>query len=102
MSSYFGWAVGLAGLLFAIGGVLALTRGWILPYQRRWIRRTAVFGWAQLVVAVAFLLHAAEALLVEDPGVGVAVSNTGFAALLCGLGLAVYAQWPREDAGENG
>ncbi|MEU6988091.1 hypothetical protein ABZ946_32450 [Streptomyces sp. NPDC046324] len=97
MTSYVGWAVGLLGLLLAISGVLAIARGWILPYQRTRIHRTAVFGWAQLVVAGSFLLHAAEALLVEDPDVGIAMSNAGFAALLCGLALGVYAQWPRQD-----
>lgn len=97
MGSYIGIGSALLALLLAFGGVAALTRGWMFPVQRRWIHRTALFGWAQLVTAGSFLLQAVEALLVEDRDAGIVVSNVGFVALVCGLALILLAQRPRQD-----
>ncbi|MFD7321598.1 hypothetical protein ACFV9D_11025 [Streptomyces sp. NPDC059875] len=97
MESYLGVGSLLLALLLATGGVAAIRRGWIFSYQRRWIHRTPLFGWAQLVMAGSFLLQAVDALLVEDPDLGIVVSNVGFVALASGLALSVLAQRPRQD-----
>lgn len=84
------------GALLVAGGVAAIRNGWILPFQRRRVYRTRLFGWAQLVMAAAFAAQVAGQLLDEGearlvPGL------VALFALLAGLVLAVLAQRPTPD-----
>ncbi|MFJ2932640.1 hypothetical protein ACIO8G_07710 [Streptomyces sp. NPDC087219] len=85
----------LAVLLVA-GGVAAVRSGWILPFQRRRVHRTELFGWAQLVMAVAFGAQAAGLLLGEGEA-GYVLGVVAMLALLGGLVLAIVAQRPTPD-----
>ncbi|NEC23876.1 hypothetical protein [Streptomyces parvus] len=53
MRLYLGISVILLALLIAASGVAALTRGWVLPTGRKHVTRPRLYGWGQLVVAVA-------------------------------------------------
>ncbi|MET7757401.1 hypothetical protein ABZT27_22255 [Streptomyces sp. NPDC005389] len=85
----------LAVLLVA-GGVAAIRTGWILPFQRRRVYRTRLFGWAQLVMAVAFAAQAAG-LLLDEGEAGHVLGVVTLLALLGGLILAIVAQRPSPD-----
>ncbi|MCD2468563.1 hypothetical protein ACFCWD_09650 [Streptomyces sp. NPDC056374] len=93
------WSVvvpSVLGALLVAGGVAAIRNGWILPFQRRRVYRTRLFGWAQLVMAAAFAAQVAGQLLDEGearlvPGL------VALFALLAGLVLAVLAQRPNPD-----
>ncbi|MFC9340443.1 hypothetical protein ACFT0G_18165 [Streptomyces sp. NPDC057020] len=93
------WSVvvpSVLGALLVAGGVAAIRNGWILPFQRRRVYRTRLFGWAQLVLAAAFAAQVAGQLLDEGearlvPGL------VALFALLAGLVLAVLAQRPSPD-----
>ncbi|MFB6526460.1 MULTISPECIES: hypothetical protein [unclassified Streptomyces] len=93
------WSVvvpSVLGALLVAGGVAAIRNGWILPFQRRRVYRTRLFGWAQLVMAAAFAAQVAGQLLDEGearlvPGL------VALFALLGGLVLAVLAQRPNPD-----
>ncbi|MEV8585615.1 hypothetical protein AB0424_01630 [Streptomyces sp. NPDC051180] len=94
------WYLALPSLVLAVllvlGGVAALRTGRLLPWQRRHVYRTELFGGAQLVMAAAFTVQAAAALL-DDRGVRRACATVGILGILCGLVLVVLAQRPRQD-----
>ncbi|MFE0652623.1 hypothetical protein ACFVZH_29015 [Streptomyces sp. NPDC059534] len=94
------WYLALPSLVLAVllvpAGVAALRTGWMLPWQRRHVYRTQLFGWAQLVMAGAFTVQAASALL-DDRALRQAASTAGVLGILCGLVLLVLAQRPRTD-----
>ncbi|WP_329275641.1 hypothetical protein [Streptomyces sp. NBC_00691] len=83
-------------VLFAVGGTAAIRTGWILPFQRRRVHRPQLFGWAQVMMAVAFATQVGGQLLDErEPGYVLGV--IALLALLGGLVLAVVAQRPSPD-----
>ncbi|MFF3837727.1 hypothetical protein [Streptomyces sp. NPDC001930] len=84
------------GVLLVVGGVAAIRTGWILPFQRRRVHRTELFGWAQLVMAVAFGAQTAGQLLGEGEA-GYVLGVVTMIALLGGLVLAIVAQRPSPD-----
>ncbi|MFE5941705.1 hypothetical protein [Streptomyces sp. NPDC056480] len=84
------------GVLLVLGGVAAIRNDWILPFQRRRVHRTRLFGWAQLVMAVAFASQAAGQLLGEGEARFV-LGVVALFALLGGLVLATVAQRPSPD-----
>ncbi|MFE4308757.1 hypothetical protein [Streptomyces sp. NPDC056891] len=84
------------GVLLVAGGVAAIRTGWILPFQRRRVHRTELFGWAQLVMAVAFGAQAVGQLLGEREARYV-LGVVTVLALLSGLVLATVAQRPSPD-----
>ncbi|MEU1231050.1 hypothetical protein [Streptomyces sp. NPDC005828] len=87
---------GALALLLALSGAAALRTGWMPPWQRRRVFRTALHGWGQLAMAAAFAIQTCGQL-VDDPvlrsGLGVAT----LLGLLGGLVLLVLAQAPRRD-----
>ncbi|MFB0629125.1 hypothetical protein [Streptomyces sp. AB3(2024)] len=85
--------IGVMALLLAASGVATLSRGWLLPWQRRYIVRPRLLGWAQLLVAAALGVQL-TGLLVVDPVYRPVVTMPGCAALLFGLVLTTRAQRP--------
>ncbi|WP_406055425.1 hypothetical protein OG462_06755 [Streptomyces sp. NBC_01077] len=96
MSWYFAVPIALLGVLFAISGVAVLRTGRLLPWQRRHVRRTGLFGRAQLVMAAAFAIQAGGAFS-GGPAARSGVGVFGGGVLLCGLVLLTLAQRPRPD-----
>ncbi|MCX5231878.1 hypothetical protein ABZY16_30285 [Streptomyces sp. NPDC006553] len=94
--SWFPVVPSVLAVLLVVGGVAAIRSGWILPFQRRRVYRTELFGWAQLVMAVAFGAQAAGLLLSEGEA-GYVLGVVAMLALLAGLVLAIVAQRPSPD-----
>ena len=70
MSRYLAIPAVLMALFCAASGVAAVARGWVLPMYRRRVRRVRLFGWGQLMAAVAVCGHTVFGLLtIGAPGV---------------------------------
>ncbi|MFF9510273.1 hypothetical protein ACF1BU_21595 [Streptomyces sp. NPDC014724] len=87
----------LSALLIAASGVAAVTRGWVLPVNRRLVRRPRVYGWAQLVAAFALCWQLVFLLVLNDPDIlGPDIrgwgSLPGSALLLTGLVLMTLSR----------
>ncbi|MEU3407804.1 hypothetical protein ABZ766_28195 [Streptomyces sp. NPDC006670] len=80
-------------LLLAASGVATLSRGRLLPWQRRHIVRPRLFGWAQLLIAAALGVQLVG-LLVVDPAYRPAVIMPGVVGVLFALVLSTRAQRP--------
>ncbi|MFF2197796.1 hypothetical protein [Streptomyces sp. NPDC058157] len=89
--------IGAMALLLAASGTAVLSRGWLLPRQRRHVLRPRLFGWAQLVMAGG-LGTQLVGLLAVDPVYRPVVAMPGALALLLGLVLVVRAQRPARTA----
>ncbi|MCX4681754.1 hypothetical protein OG413_41875 [Streptomyces sp. NBC_01433] len=85
MRLYLAIPVVLLALLIAASGVAALTRGWVLPTNRLPVRRPRLYGWGQLVVALALCWQVAFLLLLSDPDTRQWGTLTGSVLLLTGL-----------------
>lgn len=68
MRLYLGIPAILVALLIAASGIAALTRGWVLPTNRKHVTRPQLYGWGQLVVAIALCCQAAFGLMTNDLG----------------------------------
>ena len=90
---YFAVPIGVMALLLAASGVATLSRGWLLPWQRRHIVRPRLFGWAQLLIAAALGVQLVG-LLVVDSAYRSAVTMPGVVGLLFALVLSTRAQRP--------
>jgi hypothetical protein len=66
MRLYLGIPVILLALLIAASGIAALTRGWVLPTSRKHVTRPQLYGWGQLVIAIALCCQAAFGLMTND------------------------------------
>ncbi|WP_432044074.1 hypothetical protein [Streptomyces cadmiisoli] len=84
----------LVALLIAASGVAAITRGWVLPWNRRHIRRVRLYGWGQLIVAVGLCWQVVFGLLVSGIGVRQFMTLTGSGLLLAGLIVMMVSQRP--------
>lgn len=85
--------IGAVALFLAACGVVALGRGRLLPWQRRYIVRPRLFGWAQLLVAAALGVQLVG-LLAIGSAYRPAVVMPGVVGLLFGLVLITRAQHP--------
>ncbi|WP_327360936.1 MULTISPECIES: hypothetical protein [unclassified Streptomyces] len=90
---YLAVPIGVVALLLAVSGVATLSRGWLLPWQRRHIVRPRLFGWAQLLIAAALGVELVG-LLVVDSGYRSVVTMPGVVGLLFALVLSTRAQRP--------
>ncbi|MFD5770772.1 hypothetical protein ACFWIN_33765 [Streptomyces sp. NPDC127049] len=81
---------GALALLLAAGGVATLRTGWVPPRLRHRVRRVALHGWAQLVMAGSFALQS-MAGAAGAPAAGSAVGLVALGALLAALILLVVA-----------
>ncbi|MFJ9683369.1 hypothetical protein ACIRP2_35785 [Streptomyces sp. NPDC101194] len=75
----------LPALLFAASGVAAVTRGWVLPTNRRTARRPRVYGWGQSTAAFALCWQMVFLLVLNDPGTRRWKTPSGSALPLIGL-----------------
>ncbi|MER7690838.1 hypothetical protein [Streptomyces sp. NPDC097610] len=75
----------LVALLIAASGVAAVSRGWVLPTNRRPVRRPRLYGWGQLMVAFALCWQMVFLLVLRGPGTRQWGTLTGSALLLTGL-----------------
>ncbi len=90
---YLAVPIGVVALLLAVSGVATLSRGWLLPWQRRHIVRPRLFGWAQLLIAAALGVELVG-LLVVDSAYRSVVTMPGVVGLLFALVLSTRAQRP--------
>lgn len=82
----------LLALLIAASGVAAVTRGWVLPTNRKAVHRPRLYGWGQLTVAFALCCQALFGLLISAPGTRQWGTLTGSALLLAGLIVMMVSQ----------
>ncbi|MEV6330639.1 hypothetical protein [Streptomyces sp. NPDC051909] len=85
MKLYLAIPIVLAALLFTASGLAAVTRGWVLPMNRRHVRNTRVYGWGQLVVAFAFCWQVVFGLVISSSGARASGTVIGGVLLLAGL-----------------
>ncbi|MFF4826483.1 hypothetical protein ACFY20_26320 [Streptomyces sp. NPDC001312] len=105
---FFAIPMAVYGSLFAVSGVLGITRGWVflnvrgrVTYGRR-VRRVRLYGWGQLVVAFGLCWQAVFGWVPSDPDTlelefrpwGIA---SGMAVVLTGLIVMLVSQY----AGRN-
>ncbi|MFD8211257.1 hypothetical protein ACFV2S_33240 [Streptomyces sp. NPDC059695] len=86
----------LAALLVA-GGVAALRTGWVMPWQRRWVHRPRLFGWAMVTVAGSAAFQASTALIAPR-GIGAVAQGAALGLLLAGMILLTLSQRPAPAA----
>ena len=84
MKLYLAMPLALVALLIAASGVAAITRGWVLPMNRRHVRAPRVYGWGQLVLAFALCWQLVFGLLTSDTGTRPAGTLIGSAMLVAG------------------
>jgi hypothetical protein len=89
---YLAMPLALLALLIAASGVAAVTRGWVLPMNRRHVRAPRVYGWGQLVLAFALCWQLASGVLISDSGARLAGTLIGDAMLLAGLLVMMIGQ----------
>ncbi|GAA2998676.1 hypothetical protein GCM10020229_08850 [Kitasatospora albolonga] len=82
----------LVAVFLAGSGIATLTRGWMLPLNRRYVRRPRLHGWAQLVSAFALVWQAVFGLLVGEFGFRMGLVMIGNVFLLVGFGLMGLSQ----------
>ncbi|ELS57249.1 hypothetical protein [Streptomyces viridochromogenes] len=75
----------LLALLIAASGVAAVTRGWVLPTNRKPVGRPRLYGWGQLLVAFALCCQAVFGFVISDSGSRQWGTLTGSALLLAGI-----------------
>ncbi|MFF2328315.1 MULTISPECIES: hypothetical protein [unclassified Streptomyces] len=85
MKFYLAVPVVLVALLIAASGAAAVTRGWVLPTNRRAVHRPRVHGWGQLTVAFALCWQMFFLLVLSDPDTRQWGTLTGSVLLLAGL-----------------
>ncbi|MFJ8861589.1 hypothetical protein ACIRD8_24540 [Streptomyces sp. NPDC102451] len=72
-------------LLIAASGVAAVSHGWVLPTNRRPVRRPRLYGWAQLIVSFALCWQMVFLLVLSDSDTRRWGTLAGSALLLTGL-----------------
>ncbi|MGW2727249.1 hypothetical protein [Streptomyces sp. NPDC001494] len=87
MKLYFAVPLILLALLIAASGVAAVTRGWVLPMNRRHVRAPRIYGWGQLVVAFALCWQLVLGLIFARPSgtlIGAAILLAGLIVMMVG------------------
>ncbi|MDQ0578489.1 hypothetical protein [Streptomyces rishiriensis] len=92
MKLYLAAPLVLVALLIAVSGVAAVTRGWVLPMNRRHIRAPRIYGWGQLVLAFALCWQLVFGLLISDSGVRPLGTLIGAVIILAGLLVMMVGQ----------
>ncbi|MFF2215284.1 hypothetical protein [Streptomyces antibioticus] len=85
MKLYLIAAIVLLSSLFAASGIAAITRGWVLPWNRRHVHRLRLHGAGQLLAAFALCWQLVFGFLVDTSGIRQAGTLTGSALLLTGI-----------------
>ncbi|MBB1247255.1 hypothetical protein GL263_27470 [Streptomyces durbertensis] len=84
MNLYLAIPVLLMASLIAASGIAAITRGWVLPWNRRTVRRPRLHGIGQSVIAVSLCWHLAFGLLRDGSNASEWGVLTGSALLVAG------------------
>ncbi|WP_044378712.1 hypothetical protein [Streptomyces noursei] len=92
MKLYLAIPLVLLALLIAASGVAAVSRGWVLPRNRRHVRATRVYGWGQLVMAFALCWQLVFGLVISDSDARPTGTLIGGMMMLVGLGVMIVAQ----------
>ncbi|WP_030269795.1 hypothetical protein [Streptomyces sp. NRRL B-24484] len=92
MKLYLSVPVLLVALLIAASGVAAVSRGWVLPMNRRHIHAPRRHGWGQLVTAFALCWQLFFVFVIDTPGTRQWGALSGTAMLLTGLAVMITAQ----------
>ncbi|MET9255063.1 hypothetical protein [Streptomyces sp. NPDC003717] len=85
MKPYLAVFLVLTASLVAASGVAAIVRGWVLPWNRRQVRAPRLYGWGQLVVALALACQLVFGLVISDAGTRTAGTVAGGGLLVAGL-----------------
>ncbi|MFD9405780.1 hypothetical protein ACFWBN_01985 [Streptomyces sp. NPDC059989] len=85
MKLYLAIPLVLVALLIAVSGAAAVTRGWVLPMNRRHIRSPRLYGWGQLVTAFALCWQVVFGLVIGDSATRQWGALSGGAMLVAGL-----------------
>ncbi|WP_433543816.1 hypothetical protein ACQPZG_00920 (plasmid) [Streptomyces sp. CA-294286] len=85
MRLYLGTAVIALALLVAASGTAAVTRGWVLPWNRRHVRRPQPYGWGQLLIALALCCQAVFGLMTPHLGTRQWGTSTGSVLMVTGI-----------------
>ncbi|MDW4910591.1 hypothetical protein RB628_36030 [Streptomyces sp. ADMS] len=92
MRLYLGIPVVLLALLIAVSGIAALTRGWVLPTNRKPIRHPKLYGWGQLVIAIALCCQAVFGLMTNDLDTRQWGTLTGSVLMVTGIVVIAMSQ----------
>ncbi|MER5215443.1 hypothetical protein ABT063_34110 [Streptomyces sp. NPDC002838] len=92
MRLYLGIPVVLLALLIAASSVAAITRGWVLPTNRKPVRRPQLYGWGQLVIAVALCCQAVFGLMTNDLDARQWGTLTGSVLMVTGIVVIAVSQ----------
>ncbi|MGW3495942.1 hypothetical protein [Streptomyces sp. NPDC001020] len=82
----------LVGVSIAALGVAALTRGWVLPLNRRSVRFIRLYGWGQLVTSFALCWQVVFGLVISNPGIRPLGTLFGSGLLLTGIIMMAVSQ----------
>ncbi|MFD9480492.1 MULTISPECIES: hypothetical protein [Streptomyces] len=83
----------LVALLIAASGVAAVTRGWVLPMNRRHIRSPRLYGSGQLVTAFALCWQVVFGLVISDSDTRLWGALTGGVMLVGGFVVMLAGQF---------
>lgn len=95
MKLYLAASVVVIALLIAASGISAVTRGWVLPMNRRHVRSPRLYGAGQLVAALALCWQVVFGLVIDDAGTRLFGTLTGGAILVVGLIVMLVGQLAR-------
>ncbi|MFE5793062.1 hypothetical protein ACFQ8C_10870 [Streptomyces sp. NPDC056503] len=85
---------GAFALLLAVGGIATLRTGFVPPWLRHRVRRVALYGWAQVIMAGSFALQSAGGFAGE-PAASSALGLVSVLSLLAALVLLLVSQLGR-------
>ncbi|MCZ4102940.1 hypothetical protein C8250_038995 [Streptomyces sp. So13.3] len=92
MNPYLALPLLLIASLIAAVGLAAVTRGWVLPRNRRHVRNPRLYGWGQLIVAFALCWQLVFGMLSRDPETRAWGTLTGAVMLVAGFIVAFMGQ----------
>ncbi|KQV05804.1 MULTISPECIES: hypothetical protein [unclassified Kitasatospora] len=93
MKLYLAIPIVLMALLLTASGAAAVTRGWILPMNRRHVRSPRLYGCGQLVAAFALCWQAVFGLMISGADGRPWGTLTGGVLLMVGLILMMAGQF---------
>ncbi|MGW7425628.1 hypothetical protein ACWGJB_37315 [Streptomyces sp. NPDC054813] len=91
----------LVAALIAASGIAAVTRGWVLPMNRRRVRAPRIYGWGQLVLAFALCWQLVFGLVIDTPGVSQSGTLIGSVIFLAGLAVMIAGQVTGRGRGDG-
>lgn len=85
MNPYLSISLLLIASLIAAAGIAAVTRGWVLPRNQRYVRNPRLYGWGQLTAAFALCWQLVLGMLSSDPETRMWGNLTGSVMVLAGF-----------------